>query len=269
MQTIGANKPDTLEGVIFIGTVVANDDSQAADGLRRQRIKVTIPGVLDEADGYTLDTLPWCTPKAGVGDYGKVAGEVDVPSIGNTVSVEFQDGRIEYPHYSPGAVDTDPPAELQINYPFRRGRVLANGAFYWVDESSGEMTYFLANGYKVFVDSVGSVIMTVPQDMTINVGRNVLWTVGGNYELQVVGNYKVTIGGTETVATKGNRTLTVGGDSSEVVTGKVLYQAKGDMTLLAATPIIINPDATIGGIRYLGHKHGGVATGASQTLVPS
>lgn len=208
MTPLGSSRPDSLEGRTFVGTVVVNDDSTSADSKKRQRLKVTVLGVLDPEDGYTNDLLPWAAPHSAFGDWGSTWGEVDIPSVGAKVNVIFQDGRKDHPLWFPAHVDSDPPSVLQTNYPNRRGRVLKNGAFYYVDEQSGEMEYKLANGFRVYVDGAGNHRMEIPENTVVIVGGNATVQVAGNASVSVEGTTSVHSGGSVSVSTDASATVT-------------------------------------------------------------
>lgn len=216
MNRIGSSQPDSLEDRTFVGTVVVNDDSTSEDGKKRQRLKVTVVGVLDPQDGYTNDLLPWAIPHSAFGDWGDSWGEVDIPSIGAKVNIVFQDGRKDHPMWFPAHVDSDPPAVLQTNYPNRRGRVLQNGAFYYLDETSGEFEFKLKNGFRIYVDGQGNHRMEVPANTVVVVQGNADLQVQGNCTSEIQGNCTATIQGATDIESTG--ALTVHSATSIAVT---------------------------------------------------
>lgn len=248
--------PDSLKDRVFVGTVVANDDSTADDGMKRQRIKVTIPSVLDEADGYSIDTLPWCVPHQLV-EHGATWGVVDVPSIGSSVYVSFQDGNTGFPFYTGAVIDSDPPAELATHYPHRRGRVLKNGALYWVDEQSGDMKYRLPSGFQITVDASGNVAINVP--------GNANWTIGGDMNMQVGGSAVIHAGGNATVQANGN--AQVKGTAATVEGSGTKMTLAGSNTTVDGNIFAVNTNTVQHGAKNIGasHTHGGVNTGGGHT----
>jgi hypothetical protein len=171
---------DTLAGRLFIGTVVANNDTA-----KRQRIKVTVPKVLDYDDGYTVESLPWCLPmnlpNFGTGD--STFGSVDVPAIGSTVWISFQMGKVDFPIYLGAAVMDDPPAILSTNYPNRMGRVFANGDYYYIDGQSGQFYLFHHSGTFVSIGNDGAISVSSPKNVSLQAGGDIVLNAGGDVNL--------------------------------------------------------------------------------------
>ena len=63
-------------------------------------------------------------------------------------------------------------------------------------------------------------------------------------------------------------TLTVGGSSIEITPDSIKLSAGGGTLTLDSSGATIDPEATIGGIPFTPHKHGGVMIGAMNTTGP-
>lgn len=113
------------------GVVVFNEDPE-----RRQRIKVSIPNLLEGPVG----DLPWIAPILNSG-FGITpsASTVSVPAVGTKVWVEFQEGNLDFgvAHGYIQSAAEKLPAELAVNYPRRRGWVDPAGNTHFIDVTSG------------------------------------------------------------------------------------------------------------------------------------
>lgn len=140
----------SLEGH-FMAEVVFNDDPE-----RKQRVKVTIPNLLEGPE----ETLPWVGPlvSSGFGITGS-AYSIGVPALGSVLAVTFQGGDLNHGVYSPSlhTAKTALSSEHSTNYPFRRGWKDPVGNTFYVDttpgatdaefkHNSGTFAKFLDNG---------------------------------------------------------------------------------------------------------------------------
>lgn len=76
-----------LKGSFFQGTVVDNSDSEA----QKNRVKVRVDTMTDDASGIPDDDLPWymVMAPAGVGN-----SSANVPPVSSRVLVQFPDGDV-------------------------------------------------------------------------------------------------------------------------------------------------------------------------------
>jgi hypothetical protein len=120
-----------IDGRRFIAKVVFNNDP-----LQKQRIKVTIPGLMEG----TTDQLPWIGAVVR-SDFGMLpsALTVAVPVINSLVLVSFQDGDLQYGMYE-GSIHSGYTSSLGVlasGYPNRRGWIDPAGNLCYVDISPG------------------------------------------------------------------------------------------------------------------------------------
>lgn len=155
-------KPDYTG--IFLATVVSN-----ADPNHRQRIKVSIPELLTGA----VEMLPWISPilDAPFGITGS-AGVVNIPVVGSSVLVQFQNGDLHY-GLAVGSLHTGaytPNAALLVNYPNRRGWSDPAGNLFWVDNTPGsvETHYQHPSGATIHIANDGTVTATSPTKVIVN-----------------------------------------------------------------------------------------------------
>lgn len=217
-----------LEGPIFIGTVTDN-----LDPLKLERIKVSIPGLLEEAD-------PSLHPWAGKDGNGFMSSTSTygffglVPRIGDKVWVRFQRGDLLFPLYWASPIlNGQRPAEADVNYPNRYGWVDPAGNSVVIDVTAGSTTMEFKHktGTVIRINNDGSITSSAPT-----------WSHQGTFNL--TGDANVT----------GNFNLT--GDAG--VTGKIdaTDTIKSTTDVLAVTVSLKN------------HLHGGVTSGGSQTSPP-
>jgi hypothetical protein len=146
----------------FVGTVVFNEDP-----LKKQRVKLTIPNLLE---GPPKD-LPWFSPflASGFGN-NQNSNNMQVPVLGSKVVVEFQNEDIHYGVYigyvDSGEIVDDP--ELLINYPKRRGWRDPAGNKLILDYTSGQETveFRHKSGANVFFDPEGNITVYTPTTLT-------------------------------------------------------------------------------------------------------
>ena len=88
-------REDGLVGKHFVGEVVQNDDTGAADGLRLGRVRVRVPELFG---GIEDDDLPWAPVLRRVQN-GALdnASTFHVPDVGSVVVVVFDKGDVYTP----------------------------------------------------------------------------------------------------------------------------------------------------------------------------
>lgn len=172
-----SRKKDDHRGMVYVGTVVANDDP-----LRLKRIRISIPELL-EGSG---EELPWAIPSTTA--YGTFV----VPEVGSPTYVTFQNGNLHYPMYS-GEVSSSQhpiPYPFNLNYPNKYGFGDSQGNHFYVDRQSNVVEFHHTSGTTFRINADGSI--------SSNAG---MWTHTGNITLQ--GNLEVSgnvdIGGNATV----------------------------------------------------------------------
>jgi phage baseplate assembly protein gpV len=188
LDNVSQIEPHDYDGIVFIGTVVDNNDPQ-----KLERVRVTIPNLFQ---GDT-STLPWCAPK-----YGRLlasnggAGSFGVPSIGSTVFVILQQGDPKFPLYVGMPVNSSGrPAEASANYPNRYGFHDEVGNIWYIDKTNGShiMQFTHASGsFSMTVANNGACTVNANNGLTINgpVTHNGDMTHNGNTSQN--GNYSLT-----------------------------------------------------------------------------
>lgn len=224
-------EPPDLNGKVFIGQVVDNNDPK-----KLERVRVTIPGLYE---GSTAD-LPWCAPKVGK-MFGNKAGVgvFSVPDLGTWVFVELQDGNAHYPLYTGSPVQTraDLP-EADANYPNRYGFKDKAGNIIYVDPTSGQNTIRVqhASGTEIRINNDGSINITAVATITSSAPQ---WNHTGN--MQLTGN----------LVQIGNQEVTGDITATGTITGETDVIGGGNEISLET------------------HRHGGVFPGGSQTAPPT
>jgi hypothetical protein len=139
-----------IEDAYHVGKVVFNKDPD-----KLQRIKVTIPGFMEDSDP---EKLPWVGPihPSGFGMNEKY-GVVRVPMVDSLVVVTFQGGDIHhalYVGYVPTAnfVKKGMPDKLKENYPNRVGYIDPKGTVVYTDVDTGEMSIFHFTGSQFTIE---------------------------------------------------------------------------------------------------------------------
>jgi phage baseplate assembly protein gpV len=234
----------------YLATVVDNNDP-----LRFQRVKVTIPGLLEDS----LENLPWLLPMhASLFGSGNTMGIFSVPPVGAQVVVHFQGNDILY-----GLILGSLPIKgsdlspLTENYPYRYGFKDPSGNYFYVDTTAGSTTveFRHKSGTTINIADDGKVSVATPSSLNISVQQEATVNIQGNASVEVTG----------TLTTKA---------SNWNHTGPLLLQ--GNATVAGNVTVIGNIGAgnitgaavTGGGINLATHKHGGVDSGSSQTSPP-
>lgn len=152
----------SLEGYM-LAEVVFNDDPS-----RKQRVKVRIPGLLEGPE----ETLPWVGPLVA-SDFGitTTAYSINVPAIGSTLAVKFQEGDLNHGVYrsSLHTARTELGSEHTTNYPFRRGWKDPAGNVLFIDStpSATDVEFRHNSGTFFHVNDDGSVNVEAVKDIHI------------------------------------------------------------------------------------------------------
>lgn len=126
----------------------------------------------------------------------------------------------------------------------------------------------------------GNVTASIGKNLVASVAQNATTSVGGDLSATVTGNADVSIDGSATVTVQGPISVTAGGNVTADVTGTLTVNSGGNVTVNAPETTVngtvnvngianISQDAIIGGISFLGHKHGGVESGGAETSTPT
>lgn len=162
------------KGVLFVGTVVKNDDPD-----KLQLVKVTIDHVTDD---LSIDELPWCIPfvsrlqgmKAGV-------GTMAVPALGSKLVIEFQKGDPKHPVYYGGLPNKDSSIpELEVNYPHRVGWKSVAGSYFYEDTDTNEIYLHQITGTSIKLDATGKIFIVAVDNTSLTVMGTINITATGN-----------------------------------------------------------------------------------------
>lgn len=199
---------------IYVGTVVDNNDPD-----KLSRIKVQIAQVFDDISN---DLLPWVLPSLNhTGGASAETGNVDIPEIGSKVSIQFEDGNIDYPRYFGYHVDKKTLLEeCKENYPDRVVVRMKNKCLLVIDKKTNEM----------FIRNPGTLKIYVEGDLELEVKGSVQHKVHGDYNLEVVGNMSVKVGG-DTKYSASNINLRSSGVLNMFGASTVNVQSSGDVAI--------------------------------------
>lgn len=181
------NNLQTLEATnysqFFLAKVVFNEDP-----LRKQRVKVVIPQLL-EGDAASLPWLLSIKPM-GMG-FGANFGTMNVPPVGSWVVVKFENGELSYGQ----CLGSTPVGEsslgpLETNYPFRYGFVDPAGNHLYVDTTNGstDVEFRHNSGTTFHIRNNGKAEATIVNDLSVSVANNAVVQVNGNVTLTVTGS---------------------------------------------------------------------------------
>jgi len=170
-NSLNDTKP-AVQNRLYAAEVVDNNDP-----LEKQRIKVTIPNLL-EGDA---EFLPWIGPLVD-SSFGITSDAVTVrvPVIGSIVAVQFQDGDLLYGVIK-GSLHTGLtplPPELRQNYPNRRGwKDPAGNILYW-DITDGQVSLMVKHKSGTFftIGDSGVTALNVVGDSTENSSTRIVKT---------------------------------------------------------------------------------------------
>lgn len=183
------------QATYFVAKVVENNDP-----LKLQRIKVTVPNLLEGS----VESLPWCMPitSSVLGGNTKTSVAVAIPPIDSHVVVVFQGGDVNYGLVIGSLVTKSTElGELATNYPKRRGWVDAAGNHFFVDTTEGSITFEVkhTSGTTIQIDNEGKLTITTAGDTTVN--------ATGALSIASTGNMTLSTDGTLSVASSGNMTF--------------------------------------------------------------
>lgn len=258
------NNLQSLEGAdyaqFFMAKVADN-----IDPLKKQRIRVLIPMVLDE----DTPNLPWVAAiqPAGLG-YGANYGSMMVPRVGSWVIVRFEGGVLTYGQ----CIGSTPVGEttltdLEVNYPNRYGFRDPSGNQFYVDLTPGSVTvqFKHTSGTRLDIANNGDVSVTGVANSNLSVAGNMTTTVSGNLN--------ATVGGNATFAVSGS-----------ITSSGATWTHTGAMNLLGNLSVVGNIGATGDIIDLSGsnsktmanmrttyniHTHAETGDGGGTTLVPN
>jgi len=249
-------------GLPILGKVVDNNDP-----LKQQRVRVSIPGLLE---GEVAD-LPWVAPKinspfgVGVG-----FGTVGVPAIGSFAVVYFQDESIYYgllDGFMQTAECTIDPA-FATNYPNRYGFKDPIGNKFVVDMTPSAKTvqFFHASGNFSFqVDNDGSIVGTTSQSATLTANGG--YTVNANTTIN--GTLHVTQATTIDGNTQINANVTATGNGT--IQGNMGVTGNTTAANVTASANVTGHEVITNGQAFSTHRHdyidnpsGALITGAAR-----
>lgn len=232
-----------VEHAYHIGKVVINDDPEMM-----QRIKVTVPGYLDNEN---TDTLPWIGP-VHTSEFGmnESYGVVRVPCVGSLVVVKFQNGDVQHGMYV-GYVPTrsfarNMPAQLKTNYPNRVGYIDPMGTVVFTDVATGEMTINHFTGSVFRIEASGP-MLTIISDIDITGNIHLKGNITMEGDTTQTGN--VTLTGNQAIT--GNQTVT----GNVVITGTETVAGVVTAGSVVSLGPIGGPSGTIGGVNIETHTH--------------
>lgn len=125
---------------IYRGTVADNDDPD-----KRGRLKLIIPAVAGK------EILDYWSESAGI-YAGKNYGIVNIPKIGETVWVHFENGNAQYPIWMHGYFKKN--VEDTNNYPERKLLYFSSGQKVFIDPKDKKIEIDNA-GVKILIDNYG------------------------------------------------------------------------------------------------------------------
>lgn len=214
--------------------VIANDDP---DGLGS--IKIQMPW--QQAKGETTPFVPLVHPHGG-GEKGFYI----IPEVGEKVFVDFQGSNAEMPvvlgtifNRNSKSGYATPKNDLKVI----RTR---SGIMIVYNDADGSLLLQDPSGNKYFMDGKGNTFVTVPKNMTFDIGEDLTFNIGKNMITQVgedqnteVGKNKIT-----TVTNKislqakeykqkidENKTVAIGGDLKETTSTTAHKATGGDITI--------------------------------------
>jgi hypothetical protein len=179
------------------------------DPLELGRVRVKVWGVSD-SDKIPNAALPWAKPKPMLtnGSIGKF-GSFYVPDVNSKVSVEFENGNPLSPVYTTEAPDglDGVPEFASANYPYRSGFALSNGVVFFIDKSTGLISFTHPSGTTITIDANGDVGVTSVQDINMQAGRNINITAVQNLTVLGEQNTSVHIEGSASIVCDSNLTI--------------------------------------------------------------
>lgn len=190
-----SNNKDGSSVSYHVGLVVFNEDPD-----RQQRIKVTVPGFLEDPKP---DNLPWVGPisHSAFGNTREF-GSVRVPVLGSLVIVEFQNGDMNHGLYDGFVSTRDLGAamhpDLATNYPHRYGFWDPKGNVSFTDLLTGESQFRHNSGTTINIAPNGRVTGTFVENVDATVSGNLTATISGNATVTVEGSMHLQVSGTLT-----------------------------------------------------------------------
>lgn len=214
--------------------VIANDDP---DGLGS--IKIQMPW--QQAKGETTPFVPLVHPHGG-GEKGFYI----IPEVGEKVFVDFQGSNAEMPvvlgtifNRNSKSGYATPKNDLKVI----RTR---SGIMIVYNDADGSLLLQDPSGNKYFMDGKGNTFVTVPKNMTFDIGEDLTFNIGKNMITQVGEDQNTEVGKNKTTTVTNkislqakeykqkideNKTVAIGGDLKETTSTTAHKATGGDITI--------------------------------------
>lgn len=174
---LNSQLPKQQTGILFLGTVVNNNDPLGLD-----RVQCSVPQLYDPQ----LGDVPWCMPiKSCWTGQGNGFGYFGVPPVGSTVLIELQDNDANFPVYR--------------GYWMQSGIGIQPGVFVHRDASGSQLQIDTNTNTTTYSHANGTTVIVNPQGVSVHVEGNTSVDITGNATVQTGGNADVTVGGNASV----------------------------------------------------------------------
>ncbi len=220
----------------FKAKVVDNNDPD-----KKQRIRVTIPGLMEAEDP---SMLPWILPVqsmgfgTGTGARGSY-GSLYVPPLNAQVLVYLEGGDIYYGQVA-GVVPLGEVSltVLETNYPNRYGWVDPAQNHFYVDTTEGQVQIEILHksGTKLVIDDKGGITVTGVENSTT--------TIAGNSSLNVTGNTDIRTSGSTNINTEGSTSITSNG-SATISSSSSLSVSGSSVTITGSSNVLVNSSGSV------------------------
>lgn len=172
-------------GKFYHGTVTVNEDP-----LRKDRIKVSVPGLYDPS----LGEVPWVGPlKFSPFGMGASWGVYGTPAIGSDVLILLQDGDAHYPMYTHSQFSASPGTSFPSGHSWGFQDFFGN-LFQVMEDTTIKLTS--KAGVTVTIDTEGTLKIETKKDLTIVCAGDVTASITGNLSSTAASN---TINGPTTI----------------------------------------------------------------------
>lgn len=132
----------------FVGTVTDNEDPEGLQRIKVECLAHFPPG----------QKTKWCTAKVVSGGNNK--GVVNTPQIGDTVLVEFENGKLNQPTFRGGVRNLDALPPEEFNDPKVNGEKTESGILIVKDDNDGSYKITVPQGAEVHLDGGGTLHLT-------------------------------------------------------------------------------------------------------------
>ena len=214
--------------------VIANDDP---DGLGS--IKIQMPW--QQAKGETTPFVPLVHPHGG-GEKGFYI----IPEVGEKVFVDFQGSNAEMPVVLGTIFNRN--AKSGYATPKNDLKVIRtrSGIMIVYNDADGSLLLQDPSGNKYFMDGKGNTFVTVPKNMTFDIGEDLTFNIGKNMITQVGEDQNTEVGKNKTTTVTNkislqakeykqkideNKTVAIGGDLKETTSTTAHKATGGDITI--------------------------------------